>query len=296
MNEFRPISLCNVSYKIISNVLANRLKPILSTIILENQSAFVLGCLITDNVLVAFQIMHYLKKKKGKESYMAVELNISKAYDRVEWCFLKKVMERMGFNDKWISLIMNCITTLTYFVLINGVAQGCITPTRGLRQGDPISLYLFLLCLEGFIGLILEATRNNRLSRISIYRNCPTVSHLFFADDSILYYKASEQESRELQRILHKYEEATGQKINTIKSSVFFSRNTKEEKREEVKDILGSMQDTQPKKYLGLPSMIGKSKKQVFNEIKERVGKKLMGLKEKLLSIGGREILIKAVA
>ena len=168
-----------MSYKIISNVLANRLKPILSTIILENQSAFVLGCLITDNVLVAFQIMHYLKKKKGKESYMAVKLDMSKAYDRVELCFLKKVMERMGFNDKWISLIMNCITTLTYFVLINGVAQGCITPTRGLRQGDPISLYLFLLCLEGFIGLILEATRNNRLSRISIYRNCPTVSHLF---------------------------------------------------------------------------------------------------------------------
>ena len=77
---------------------------------------------------------------------------------------------------------------------------------------------------------------------------------------------------------------------------MFFSRNTKEEKREEVKDILGSMQDTQPKKYLGLPSMIGRSKKQVFNKIKEKVGKKLMRWKEKLLSIGGREILIKTVA
>ena len=90
------------------------------------------------------------------------------------------------------------------------------------------------------------------------------------------------------------HEEASGQKINTDKSSLFFSRNTKEEKREEVKDILGSMQDTQPKKYLGLPSMIGRSKKQVFNEIKERVGKKLMGWKEKLLSIGVREIKVVA--
>ena len=92
---------------------------------------------------------------------------------------------------------MNYITTVTYSVLINGVAQGCITPTRGLRQGEPISPYLFLLCLEGFTGLILEATRNNRLSRISICKNCSTVSHLLFANDNILYCKASEQESRD---------------------------------------------------------------------------------------------------
>ena len=96
MNEFQPISLCNVSYKIISKVLANRLKPILSTIILENQSAFVLDCLITDNVLVAFEIMHYLKKKEGKENYMAVKLDMSKAYDRVEWCFFKESHGKNG--------------------------------------------------------------------------------------------------------------------------------------------------------------------------------------------------------
>ena len=156
---------------------------------------------------------------------------------------------------------MNCITTVSYFVLINGVAQDCITPTRGLRQGDLISPYLFLLCSEGFTGLILEAIRNKRLSEISICRNCPTITHLLFADDSILYCKASGQESRELLRILQKYEEALGQKINTDKSSMLFSQNTKEEKREEVKDILGSMQDTQPKKYLGLPSKICRSKK-----------------------------------
>ena len=129
----------------------------------------------------------------------------------------------------------------------------------------------------------MEATGNNRLSGILICRNCPTVTHLLFADDSIIYCKASEQESREVLSILQKYEEASGQKINTDKSSMFFSRNTKEEKREEMKDILGSMQDTQPKKYLVLASMIGRSKKQVLNEIKERVGKNLMGWKETII-------------
>lgn len=199
MSDFRPISLCNVSYKIISKVLANRLKPIISTIISENQSAFVSVRLITNNVLVALEIMHFLKKKEGKESYIAVKLNMSKAYDRVEWVFLKKVMEKMGFNEKYINLIMNCIITITYFVLINGVAHGCKTPTRGLRQGNPISSYLFLLVFEGFIGLIWEATRHKRLSGISIRRSCPTITHLLFA---ILYCKANGQESRELLDIL----------------------------------------------------------------------------------------------
>ena len=102
MFDFRPISLCNVVYKLVSKILANRLKIILSQIISENQSAF--------------ELMHYLEhKKEGKENFMAVKLDMSKAYDRVEWGFIEKVMEKMGFHENWIKLIMKCITTVSYF-------------------------------------------------------------------------------------------------------------------------------------------------------------------------------------
>ena len=121
------------------------------------------------------------------------------------------------------------------------------------------------------------------------------VSHLFFADDSLLFCKASEQECRKMIEILELCEAASGQKVNAKKSSVIFSHNNPQERRRMVMDILGPMQDTRHGKYLGLPSIIGRSKTEVFAEVKEKVGRKLAGWKEKLLSIGGKEILIKAM-
>ena len=204
-------------------------------------------------------------------------------------------MKKLGFHDSWICLITRCITYVSYSVLINGVAFGNIIPSRDLRQGDPLSPYLFLLCADGFSSLIIKAVRNQMLSGLSIYRGCPKITHLFFADDSLLFCKANSQECQQLIEILCLYEAASGQKINADKSSVFYSANTLEEKKNEILEILGPMQDSRYGKYLGLPSIIGKSKNEVFAKIKERVGRKLAGWKEKILSIGGRETLIKAV-
>ena len=139
MSDFKPISLYNVIYKIISKVLANRLKQVFPQIISLTQSAFVLGRLIMDNVLVAYETLHTMHcRKKGKKRSLALKLDISKAYDRVEWPFLKEIMHKLGFPDRWIDRVMSCVTTASFSMLINGKPHGNIHPSRGIRQGHLI--------------------------------------------------------------------------------------------------------------------------------------------------------------
>ena len=134
VTEFRPIILCNLIYKIISKVIANRLKPLLNSIISETQSAFIASRLITDNVLIAFELLHHMKTGcLGKIGFMSLKLNMSKAYDRVEWVFLKNILLRSGFQQSWVNLIMECVTTLSYSILVNGEPKGMIYPSRGIR-------------------------------------------------------------------------------------------------------------------------------------------------------------------
>ena len=134
------------------------------------------------------------------------------------------------------------------------------------------------------------------LGGVSICRGSPMVTHLFFADDSLLFCKASIQECQKLMAILDLYEATSGQKINEDKSSISFSQNTPSDLKAKVLEVMGSMKDSKHYKYLGLPSIICRSKTDVFAEVKELVARQLSGWKEKLLSMGGREILIKAVA
>jgi hypothetical protein len=116
--EFQPISLCNVVYKLIAKVLANRLKRVLGEIISPNQSAFVSGRLITDNVLIAFEALHTMDSHLfGKEGYMALKLDMSKAYNRVKWDFLEMIMRRLGFDECWVFLVMMCVSTIKYAIV-----------------------------------------------------------------------------------------------------------------------------------------------------------------------------------
>ena len=171
-------------YKIFSKVLANHLKKILPKIITEHQFAFTKDWLILDNILVVFETLHCLQKYNSKtHDFMALKLDMSKAYGHVEWPFLEEVMRKMGFNERWINLMMVCVKSVTYTILVNGEPYGMIQPTKGIRQGDPLSPFLFLLCTKGLNGLIKKADVEGEIHGFSLCRKGPKLTHLLFAND-----------------------------------------------------------------------------------------------------------------
>ena len=202
----------------------------------------------------------------------------------------------MGFNERWVQLMMLCITTTSYSILINGEPHGEISPTMGLRQGNPLSPYLFLMCTEGLHGLIWKAATNGDIRGVSICQNGPKITHLLFVDDSLIFCRARESEWRSLLHVLATYERASRRQINRTKTTLFFSKSTPGDMQNLIKDMLGVTVIQHYEKYLSLPSLVGRNKKESFTHIKQQIWKKLQGWEAKLLSQAGREVLIKAVA
>nr|XP_027075819.1 uncharacterized protein LOC113699652 [Coffea arabica] len=186
-------------------------------------------------------------------------------------------------------------TDMFYSFNLNGQKVGNIQPSRGIRQGDPLSPYLFIICAERLSCLIHKAVAKKELTGIKICKDSPTISHIFFAYDSLLCCQATKQEARKVKSILKKYGKALGQVVNFDKSAIFYSKNTTNQRKKEVKEELDNMKEARNGIYLGLPMAIGRSKTQVFGFVKRKINKKLQGWKQKLLSQWGKEILIKSV-
>ena len=191
---------------------------------------------------------------------------------------------------------MECISTVSYSILINGEPHGYIKPSWGLRQGDPLSPYLFLFCAEGLHSLLQQAKNEGNIRGVSISRSGPKLTHLFFANDSLLFCKATTNEVMCIQDILTEYELASGQQVNRQKTTLFFCKSTPWLIQNNIQAMLGVPIIRQYEKYLGLPSFIGRAKYASFAQIKERVWSKLKGWKEKLISQARREILVKSIA
>lgn len=210
LKELRPISLCNVVFKIVTKVIACRMKEVLDVVISPSQSAFVSGRLITDKDLIAYETTHFMRQRKGgRDGLAAVKLDMSKAFDRVEWPFLEKIMLKLGFSNSWVQLVMRCVTTVTYRVKVNKNLTEVVVPQCGLRQGCPLSPYLFILCAEGLSALFHRAEEDGSLQGVQVCPTAPKINHLFFADDSLIFMKANEPSARRLQEILALYEDAS---------------------------------------------------------------------------------------
>ena len=191
---------------------------------------------------------------------------------------------------------MSYISTPSFSIRINGKAYGNIVPTRGIRQGDPLSPYLFMICAEGFTSLLAKAEFEGRLHRVAVCRSAPSITNLLFADDSLIFCQANKNEVQVVYDTLQLYAKASGQCINLEKSSAYFSSNVSVEQKTWITDKLKVKEVEKFDAYLGLPTLIGRNKYDTFAFIKERVWKKMQGWKGKLLSQAGKEVLIKAVA
>ncbi|XP_062028542.1 uncharacterized protein LOC133744454 [Rosa rugosa] len=295
VNDFRPISLCNVSYKIITKILIKRLRPLLHKCISRNQGAFAPGRAIQDNILIAHELFSDFHRRKEKRGAMAVKLDLEKAYDYINWSYLQLCLQKFGFNDSWIHLIMHCISSVSFSILVNSEAQGWFKPSRGIRQGDPLSLYLFILAMEPFIRH-LNALAQNCKSQVGILSS-PLgfrISNLMFADDFLIFAKCTTKGARAIADILTKFSNASGQRINYHKSSLYFSSGVSTTTKRDFVNILQIQQKTTIGKYLGIQNVIFWKDPINAKELLMKISNKLAGWKKGSLSRAGRLTVIKS--
>ncbi|XP_027172745.1 uncharacterized protein LOC113772350 [Coffea eugenioides] len=199
-------------------------------------------------------------------------------------------------EELYSAKITSCLKTVNYSFNCNGEIKGFVTPGRGIQQGDPLSPYLFLICSEGFSNLLRKAEENRSITGLKISRQGPLLTHLFFADDSLIFCKANKQEADEIMKVLKVYEIASGQLINLDKSAVFFSKNMDCAQRGEVCQALGGMMEAKQGKYFGLPMVVSRTKDQIFGFVRESIKRRLQNWKNKFLSSAGKGIMLKTVA
>ncbi|KAL9686721.1 hypothetical protein QQ045_031114 [Rhodiola kirilowii] len=296
VTDYRPISLIGTKMKVISKMIVNRLQQILADVISIEQSAFVKNRVITDNLIISHEIIHYIKKVRNQKSvYGSLKLDITKAYDSVDWLFLQEVLSKMGFTDVWIQRIMQLVTSVKYFIKVNDVFTDEIVPRRGLRQGDPLSPYLFILCTEFFSALLTQYKNMGLIDGIKIARRAPPISHLLFADDSMLFLEISHNSISRVRHLLDIYGDTSGLRVNFSKSEMLVSRNICPTLTDHIHHELGIKIVDNHSKYLGLPTALNRKYSQTFQPILDRIWSKTRSWNSQTLSQGGRHVLIQSV-
>lgn len=272
-----------------------RLKKVMPKLIGPAQSSFIPGRLTNDNIVVVQEAIHSMKRKKGRKGWMLLKLDLEKAYDRIRWDFLEDTLRAAGFSENWVGRIIQCVIESSMSVLWNGEKTEAFKPKRGLRQGDLLSPYLFVFCLERLCHLIEFVIAAKEWKPISVSRGGPKLSHICFADDLILFAEASISQIRVIRKFLERFCVASGQKVSLEKSKIYFSNNVSRELGKLISDESGIKSTKDLGKYFGMPILQKRINKETFREMLEKVSSRLSGWKGRFLSMAGRITLTKAV-
>ena len=291
--DFRPISLVGNVYKLLSKVLANRMRMVLDELISETQNSFIGGRQILDSVLIANECLD--SRLKSRLPGVVCKLDIEKAYDHVNWEALFYLLDWMGFGLKWKWWIKAYVTSVHFSVLVNGSPKGFFGSSCGLRQGDPLSLLLFLLIMEVLSRILKKTEENNLIRRFQVGAVNSVgvqISHLLFADDIILFCDASREQLLSIRLLLSCFQAFTGLKVNVGKSEI--APVGEVNNLVALASILQCRVGSLPMKFLGM--LLGTSFKtaSIWNPILEKMQKKLSGWKRLYLSKGGRLTLLKS--
>lgn len=292
VGDYRPIACCNVIYKIISKILAGRIRPLLDFLVDKAQSAFIPGRLMSDNIFLMQEILRGYNRKRSSPR-CTIKIDISKAYDSISWDFLQQVLVGLRFPLQFVGWIMECVTSTSFSVSINGNTHGFFKGRRGLRQGDPLSPYLFILCLDYLSRMLKTASAN---PDFNFHPKCGSlkISHLAFADDLMLLARGDSGSIGILMDCLKGFGNCSGLNMNLQKSNIFLAGLGPQH----CDNILAESQlslGTMPFRYLGIPMAASSLKVQDFSPFLAALNSLFNGWRGITLSYAGKVELIRSV-
>ncbi|XP_060182106.1 uncharacterized protein LOC132611743 [Lycium barbarum] len=293
-SDLRLISLSNFISKVFSRIIHKRLVKLLPQLISPQQTGFVKGRSIVENILLVQEIVHEIRIR-GKPANTVIKLDMAKAYDRVSWLFLTKVLRKMGFGEMLINMVYRIISNNWYSILINGQAQGFFKSSRGVKQGDPLSPTLFIITSECMTRALNHLHYKEGYVGYGMPKWSPYINHLAYADDTIIFTSAQPQTLKLVMETLAKYEKVSGQKINKEKSVVYLHQSVSQTVANSVVEETNIPRKDFPFTYLGVPIYYERRRIAHFKEITNKIQNRLSLWTGKLLSMGGRTTLINHV-
>eukprot|EP00253_Pinus_taeda_P022660 PITA_22660 len=278
--------------QIIPKVVAKRLKPFLPALVSGKQLGYVEGRQILNNIIQTHEVVHSLTSKK--KAGMIMQLDIAKTYDKLIWNYIRNVLVAFGFDHNWVRWILALITSSSFSILVNGSPSKTFTQTRGLRKGDPLSLFLFILMMEGLGRAIKFANTASKVRGIQLNDNGHALTHQQFVDDTMLQGTPTIKEALAYKQIHKDFAKASSLEVNLSKSNIFFF-NTHIAIHGNISRILGFQRDSLPSKYLRVPLTAKPLHKSIWEMIISKLQDKTRKWTVRSLNLAGRLVLTKVV-